>query len=154
MARCAAVGLAFATLLAAMLLSGCGSPGEPIPFVDMGELLGCIDPSGFEEGDGLVIEDEERYATLLASTSPSPRCEAFTLSEIDFSSNILLGQYAQAGGCSIFFDKRVVRDDRERTLTYRVTVDASGACDMLGMSMNWIMVPRPDEGHEVRFERR
>ena len=71
---------------------------------------------------------------------------------IDFSQYTLLGKYTQGGGCSINFARKVYIDDTNKKIIYSVRVIEEGACEMLGMSMNWALVPKIPSDYIVEFE--
>lgn len=143
------LGLIFVILLTA----GCVQQfaKDDIQFTDMNEQLTCIGPFDLRDSEFLVNSEQE-YQALLDYKSPSPRCEDFQLPSIDFSQNTLLGKYAQGGGCSIDFIRKIYKDESNKKITFSIKVDEKGSCEKLGMSMNWVLIPKFSSDYNLEFE--
>lgn len=120
-------------------------------------LTGCISPwalfQPFEYREKeFIINSHEEYQTLYNYKDPSDPCRNYTLPEIDFSQNTLLGKYADGGGCSIDFVRKIYRDDANKEFIYSIAVVEEGACKKLRISMNWALISKISSGYTVRFE--
>lgn len=150
-------------VLCIVLISGCITPSQnetqsidtndiKIQYIDVNEEFStCISPFDLR-GKEFVINSEEEYLKLLEYRSLNPRCENFELLEIDFSKKTLLGKYAEGVGCSINFEREVRRDETRKKIVYSIEVVEEGLCEMLGSSMNWILIPKVPPGYSVDFE--
>ena len=150
-------------VLCIVLISGCITPSQnetqsidtndiKIQYIDVNEEFStCISPFDLR-GKEFVINSEEEYLKLLEYRSLNPRCENFELLEIDFSKKTLLGKYAEGVGCSINFEREVKRDETRKKIVYSIEVVEEGLCEMLGSSMNWILIPKVPPGYSVDFE--
>lgn len=114
--------------------------------------LDCIIPEHADENSEFIIYNDEQYQQLMEYKSRSSVCDDFTLPSIDFEEYTLLGKYAKGGGCSINFGHYIWKDDEKKEISYRIKVIEKGACEKLGMSMNWILIPKIQEGYKVVFE--
>lgn len=120
-----------------------------IQFIDINEKLTCVDLIYLRDKEFIINTDAE-YQTLFDYKSSSPICEDFKLPSIDFSQYTLLGKYTQ--GCSINFSRKVYKDDTNKKIVYSVRVIEEGACEKLGMSMNWALVQKIPSDYIVEFE--
>ncbi len=131
-------------LLLLVLLAGCSK--NTISIVDLDDQLSCF--SSLENVQER-IDSQTQYRKLEAYKHDSRMCEDAALPDIDFSKNTLLAQYAQGGGCDILFDKKVYWE--EGVLVYEVKVGEIGPCDKLGMSNNFVLVPKIPKDTRVEF---
>lgn len=140
-------------IIGAILISGCVQQfaRSEIQFTEMNEPLSCISPSDLRDSEFIINSDQE-YQALLDYKSPSPRCEDFQLPSIDFSQYTLLGKYAQGSGCSIDFVRKIYKDNSNNKIIYSIKVDEKGLCKKLGMSMNWVLIPKVPSDYTVEFE--
>jgi energy-coupling factor transporter transmembrane protein EcfT len=123
---------------------------DSIEYSDYDQEMKCILPFLYETKDyEFVIDSEEMYQQLLEYKDVSPECENYTLPDIDFSNQILLAKYAQGTGCSVNFKKDINVIDNQ--LIYKLIVEEIGLCEMLGMSMNWILIDNYNSDYEVVF---
>ena len=123
-----------------------------IEYIDVNEKFSaCFSPFDLR-GREFVINSEEEYLELLEYRSLNPRCENFELLEIDFTKNTLLGKYAEGVGCSIDFEREVKRNETGKKIIYSIEVVEEGLCEMLGSSMNWILIPKVSSDYSVEFE--
>lgn len=99
-----------------------------------------------------VVNTEAEYQDLINYKSTSSRCTNFVLPAIDFSKKTLLGKYTSGGGCSIDFAKKVYKDDSNRKVKYVIDVIEQGACEKLGFSSNWILIPKIPSNYIVEFQ--
>lgn len=111
-------------------------------------------PRRLQKVTEFVIKTQDEYQSLLRFKTQFDfvECKNFTLPEIDFSQKTLLGMYADGGGCDIEFEKKVFRDDRKKEYRYIVTIIETGTCLKMGLSMNWITVPKIPDDYKVVFE--
>ncbi len=140
------------TLVVATACTECSSQHEETAFSDLTEDLSCISPYEHNVTDEFVIRSQEEYAMLTQYLSTAPDCANFTLPSIDFSEKTLLGKYTTGTGCTIDFERHVYRNDDAKTVTYVITVIEEGNCEMLGMSMNWITIPKIPQDYKVIFD--
>lgn len=88
------------------------------------------------------------------STLPFMGTENCGQPAIDFQLNTLLGQEANAVGCSVpDYQINVLRDDIKHELTFRVRIIEHGSCEMLIRRNIWILVPKIPEWYRVVFEK-
>jgi len=93
-----------------------------------------------------------KYKSIATFESYKNYCKnQYNFPQFDFSKSTLLGQYTPAGGCSADFNKKVLRDDKNKTVNYTVNVNSNGSCLMAISSYNWIMVPSIPNDYTVNF---
>ncbi|MBI2665887.1 hypothetical protein HYX12_04665 [Candidatus Woesearchaeota archaeon] len=126
------------------------STKNEIQFIDVNEKLTCVDPFDLRDKE-FIINSNEDYQKLSDYKSSSPKCEDFELSSIDFSQYTLLGKYAQGGGCSIDFLKKVYKDDLNKKITYSIKIVEEGSCEKMGANMNWILIPKVPSDYTFEF---
>ena len=136
-----------------------GPSQQEIQFMDMDETFReCISimhiKQGVSDRDSLefIINSEKDYQNLLQYRSPADYCDDFQLPSVDFSQFTLLGKYADGSGCAIDFVREIYRDDVNKEIIYSITVVEEGTCKMMGVSMNWALVPKISPDYTVRFE--
>jgi hypothetical protein len=133
-----------------ILVLGCIQQRNEIEFSDFNQELECIYP--LDAPEELIITSQEEYEKLLDYISENPSCQGFVLPYIDFSENTLLGKRAYGSGCSITFERHVYEDIENKKITYSVTVIEEGCCEMIHMSLNWIIIPKIPSDYTVVFE--
>ncbi len=133
------------------------TPFEYLGNFDSPSSLGCI--STFDSIENresrereFVINSGEEYQSLITYKSISSLCKDFVLPTIDFSQKTLLGKYASGGGCAIEFDRDLYKDDLERKVVYIIDVVEKGACQMMGVSMNWVLTSKIPSDYLVQFQ--
>lgn len=126
--------------------------GNEIHYTDMNEeFSACFIPLELRDSE-FVINSDAEYSKLLEYRSSSPGCENFELPKIDFSKKTLLGKCAFGVGCSIGFEREVIRDEPNKTIVYSIKVVEEGLCEMVGSSMNWITIPKVPSDYSIEFE--
>lgn len=95
-----------------------------------------------------IIESEDELDTLYKYET----CPGRINPEINFEAYTLLGQYADGGGCDITFNREVVADEPDKRYVYTVSVKECGLCEMMGYSMNWVLVPKLPDNWTVKFK--
>jgi hypothetical protein len=119
-------------------------------FINMFTLNPC-----FEEPYGeFIFTDRDTFLALVDTMRISSSrfdCDTAIAPNIDFENFVLLGKYASGGGCNIKFKQRVYRDITNQQLIYQIDVKATGWCDMLGYSNNWVLIPKPLFYEDVIF---
>jgi hypothetical protein len=133
-----------------ILILGCIQQRNEIEFSDFNQELECIYP--LDTPEELIITSQEEYEKLLEYISEISSCQGFVLPYIDFSENTLLGKRAYGSGCSITFERHVYEDIENKKITYSVTVVEEGCCEMIQMSMNWIIIPKIPSDFIIVFE--
>lgn len=78
--------------------------------------------------------------------------DQYNFPQFDFNKYTLLGQFTPTGGCSAAFNKKVLRNDKNKTVGYTIDVNPSGGCEMAIYSFNWILVPSIPNDYIVNFE--
>ena len=107
----------------------------------------------------LVFNNEKDYVNLFDSQMLRQSCANVDPSkrvpEVDFSKKTVLGLWSEGSCAATGFDKKVLRDDIQKTITYSVTVIESPiACSGPGReSLNLIAIPKAPAGYKVFFER-
>ena len=108
---------------------------------------------------GFRRSTEENYEDIKKDNSRRlcyaiKECETMSLPPIDFSQKTLLAKYARSSCAATRFNKKVVRDDRNKTYTYSVDIKNRlfMRCNGPGLaSMNWITFPKIPEYYTVNF---
>jgi len=106
----------------------------------------------------LVINKEEDYRKLFnpqlvrqscANVDPSKR-----IPDVDFSKKTVLGLWSEGSCAATGFEKNVLRDDIQKTITYTVTVlESQLSCSGPGLEgLNLIAIPKVPAGYKVVFE--
>jgi len=67
------------------------------------------------------------------------------------STNTLLGQYAQATGCTINFNRNVEVDSTSKKVNYIINAEGCGDCEMIGYSYNFVLVEKIDSSYTILF---
>lgn len=144
------VVVAVLTSFIVWIFSGCGTT----PFcnaVDKQEGI-IIDLVNFDRfcdpkinATEFIVNSDSSYFSVFDSLCTKPA--------IDFSQETMLGFYLSGGGCDIGFERSVSRDDNNQCYVYRVKVRECGKCKMMGMSYNWVRVPKLPVGWTVKFIR-
>lgn len=93
----------------------------------------------------------QQYIIMNDSTYKNSFISTCTLPSIDFNTYSLLGLYAD-GACEIKFIRTVSQLENENKYHYKVIVKSCGACKKLGMSYNWVTVPKLPNSWTVTFE--
>jgi len=99
-----------------------------------------------------VINDDSTYQSLLSLKLSVDFCANYSLPNIDFTQRTVLGKYRDGGGCKIEFIRKVCKNESKKIIKYVTKVKEEGGCDMLGYSMNWIVVPKIPKGYNIVFE--
>ena len=94
-----------------------------------------------------IIRSQEELDSLYREFE----CDSKEDAGIDFSESTLLGMYTSGGGCNIQFIREVERDEENKRYVFTVKIRECGICAMLGISMNWVLVPRLPETWTVEF---
>jgi hypothetical protein len=107
----------------------------------------------------LVINNEEEYRKLFDPHSLRQSCVGIDPSRaivnVDFSLETVLGLWNTGSCAARGFRKRIVRDDKQKTIIYSVSVIASPiSCSGPGLeSLNLIAIPKVAAGYKIVFER-
>ena len=129
---------------------------EDVEFFDSDDMFGCgrhLSGGSRDFGDSFVINSQDEYKKLQSDAMQFFNCKWDTKPpEIDFSQKTLLGKYAQGGGCSIDFKKKVYRDDSNKKIIYSIYVIEKGGCAKVGFDGNWILIPKIPSDYNVEFE--
>jgi len=93
--------------------------------------------------DELTINSEAEFKSNVDSTC--------TIPSIDFNENTLLG-VRTTFGCNAKFIREVTKDEVNHLYNYKVIVKECGACKRLGISYNWVLVPKLPQDWRVSFK--
>jgi hypothetical protein len=141
------------------LLIGCAEqvrangPSEMIEIAYENLDLRCVGRGGSQE---FVINTEEEYQSLIHNSpdlhpNPGLDCVGYAFPKIDFSSKTLLGKGTSSGGCTVKFERKVLRDNVKREYIYQINIKHSGSCDMAWHSNNFILVPKISSNYTIKF---
>ena len=103
----------------------------------------------------LIINDEKEYQNLLKYRRGSKNlCLNVSLPEIDFSKKTLLGKFAQGNCATVSFDRKVIKNDVQKTIIYQVSdKNANFACSGPGLNdMNLITVSKIPQDYKIIFK--
>jgi len=73
-----------------------------------------------------------------------------TYQPIDFSRYSVLGKYTD-GDCRVVFDRNVTKNVESKKYIYKIIVISCGSCEKLGISMNWVLIPKIEDDFFVEF---
>jgi hypothetical protein len=142
---------------------------EDVPFEELGGdecfMFSLLVPQRMEGNHSvalpleLVINNEDQYRALFDPKLIRQKCTQSDISKaitkVDFTAKTVLGLWS-SGACSdAGFQRRVLRDDINKTIIYSViTVTGSKpACMGPGPdSLNLIAIPKIPDGYKVAFE--
>ncbi len=102
----------------------------------------------------IIINDNEAYQAFEDSIRIHPlntSCDTASLAPIDFNAYSLLAKRTSGGGCSVIYNRKVLKDTENKKIIYKIEVQYEGPCDMLISSWNWVYIPKPEEGYLVEF---
>lgn len=150
------------------ILGGSAVAFEDVPFEILGGdqcfMFSDLVPRRTENGNvvelplELVIRGDASYRALFDPKIMRHSCAGVDLSKVipnvDFSKKTVLGLWS-SGSCAVTsFQKRVMKDDRQKTVIYSVSaVGAPRACLGPGLdSLNLIAIPKVPEGYKFVFE--
>ena len=99
-----------------------------------------------------VVRDEATFSELAFLPHNSSDCADAQVPAIDFSRYSLLGMYAE-GTCTVFYTREVTKNEANKTYNYKVSTQECGFCESLSFSMNWVLIPKIQEGYTITFGR-
>ncbi|MBN1646145.1 hypothetical protein JW868_03860 [Candidatus Woesearchaeota archaeon] len=111
---------------------------------------GCFIDPALQEKEFIVTSDAEYADFKNFVLANNQLCTEVQFPIIDFNTRMLLGKYAEGGGCTVYFDREVYIEDSK--LIYDIKTQEIGACKKLGTSMNFITVPKLPAGYDVYIE--
>jgi len=138
----------------------CEKDNEPIDITDECEfydniLSTCFYGSSTSEYDEIVFRDNDsfqEFGNLVRIYPVNLDCDTAKLPIIDFSKHSLLSLKTNGGGCSATYQRKVLKDLKNRKIIYEISVDYEGACEMLLGSRNWAIVPKITDNYTVDFK--
>jgi|LGOV01.1.fsa_nt_gb hypothetical protein len=100
-----------------------------------------------------IVQDSTEYISLQQIINDNRISEdSCSYPSIDFNEYTLLGQFADATGCTINFNRNVVADSLSKKIDYIIIPQGCGACEMHGYSYNFILVhPKITNDYEILF---
>lgn len=120
------------------------------------DLLGtCFYGISSYANEEIIIKDNEAYQVFEDSIRIHPlntNCDTASLTPIDFNVFTLLAKKTSGGGCSVIYDRKVLKDSENKKIIYKIKVQYEGPCDMLISSWNWVYIPKLEEGYSVEFQ--
>jgi len=142
-------------LLAVSIFSACKKTDElPEQIIGTGEIISnakvlpgllSIDYTGIS-GEYMINTASENIYELMVSYD-----NGLTLDSINFVKYTLLGQYA-SGPCNVVFERNVFKNVPAKTYKYDVKIYQEGSCESLASSMNWVIIPKMEDGYTVEFK--
>lgn len=129
-------------MIASLSATGCNEDEEAVDesFTLMGFDSACI-PAALSSG--IIVQTQEAYDDLAFPAQCNPPA-------IDLESNTLIGVRTNVAGCEVEYERSI--DRTPSTLTYRIRINATGSCEKLNTSNNWITVPKVGPNTEVVFD--
>ncbi|MDD5464626.1 MAG: hypothetical protein PHP62_05755 [Candidatus Moranbacteria bacterium] len=64
------------------------------------------------------------------------------IEKLDFANKTYLGRKVEVGGCTVDFEKKILRNDNEKKAVYIINVISKGNCESVRTSFNWVAVPK------------
>jgi len=114
-------------------------------------ITSCFDMNIVLE-DEYIINDDSTYQVVLKFKTNSNSCSNWSLPPIDFTQRSLLGKFAEGGGCTGEFFRKVCKSELEKTLKYIIKVREESDCMVWRYSMNWMAVPKIPGDYKIIFE--
>ncbi len=106
------------------------------------------------ENKTFIVQDSIGYINLQLeiknATIGDDSC-SFPSIVFNDTTNTLLGQYAQATGCTINFNRNVEVDSTTKQANYIINPEGCGDCEMLGYSYNFVLVEKIDSTYSILF---
>jgi hypothetical protein len=94
-----------------------------------------------------------RVKQVFYSALPFKGTEGYVHPTFDFSKYTLLGQSVTGHGCSVpTYQPSVLRNDKDRSILFRVVVQQEGTCDMGWDKHVWMLVRKVSTNYVVNFE--
>ena len=120
--------------------------GIIVSSVDFGSCIYNIQNTKF------IVQDSLEYIELQKEIDNGKvGSDSCAYPTIDFKENTLLGQYAQATGCTINFNRNVEVDSIAKQVNYILNPEGCGDCEMLGYSYNFVLVEKIDSTYTILF---
>jgi len=115
--------------------------------IDFGECQYKLNETTF------IVQNNEEYLILQETIKEGlVTIQNCTFPEINFEDYTLLGQYAEASGCTIDFNRNVAVDSTAKYVDYIVLPEACGLCEMMGFSYNFILIyPKISPDYDILF---
>lgn len=138
----------------------CEKDGEIIDITDECEfydniLSTCFYGSSNSEYDEIVFRDNdsfEEFGDIVRIYPANLDCDTAMLPMIDFSKYSLLSKRTNGGGCSAIYQRKVLKDTKNRKIIYEIWVEYEGTCEMLLGSRNWAIIPKISDNYTVDFK--
>jgi len=113
--------------------------------------LGFYD-KGYKE---VIIKDEQSFQNLGDSVRISIYnldCSSAVPTDIDFDKYFLVGKFTNGGGCSVSYDRKIIADEENKRLVYKIDAVYSGICQVLFVNMNWALIPTKYRDYSIEFQ--
>ena len=115
----------------------------------------CFYGSSNSQYDEIVFRDNDsfqEFGDTVRIYLANLDCDTAMLPVIDFSKYSLLSKSTNGGGCSATYQRKVLKDTKNRKIIYEISVDYEGVCDMLLGSRNWAIIPKIPDNYTVVFK--
>lgn len=120
--------------------------GIIISSIDFGSCIYNVQNTKF------IVQDSLGYAELQKEIDEGKiGTDDCNYPSIDFTDNTLLGQYAQATGCTINFNRNVEVDSTSKQVNYIINPVGCGNCEMIKYSYNFVLVEKIDSTYSILF---
>lgn len=140
-----------------LFISGCDKVKDMININDQCEFKENILTSCFQnmaDYEEILIESEEEYLLFQDSIRRSISnidCDTASLEGIDFNHYTLLGKFTNGGGCNVYYNRNIFKDEVNEKIIYTIKVYYEGACLMYLMNWNWVLIPKVPNGYELEI---
>lgn len=118
---------------------------EVADVIDLGESMKCAEVSKVGAWAFTTAEDFGKIGEKVYGT---PECKDWKLPEIDFAKRVVFGSHA-VGNCNIVSQQHKVFLS-EGALVYEFSLKDEGDCERAALASDWVSVPKPAEGIELR----
>jgi len=79
-------------------------------------------------------------------------CDTAKLPDIDFNKYTVLINKTSGTGCSVVYNRTIIKDTQKKKIIYKISAEYSGNCKMLIGNRNWAFVPKIPDDYKVEFQ--
>lgn len=152
----------FKIILLGLLLTfftACDNDSEFIDITDECEfydniLSTCFYGSSNSDYDEVVFWDNNSFQDFGGQVRIYPvniNCDTAQLPLIDFFNYTLLSIKTSGSGCSATYVRKILINQKNKELIYEISVNYTGACEMIVGSRNWAIIPKISDNYTVDF---
>jgi hypothetical protein len=114
----------------------------------------CFNGSQWASYDEVIIQNEIEYRDFANSVKLdydliTIDCDTVKLPYVDFDKFTLLAKITQGGSCTASYERRLIKDIKNKRIIYEISVYYKGYCDMLQGSRNFALVPKVAEDYTI-----